>query len=124
MTMATETLGCDLYATNEDNIIDWQGNIIERKDRAKYLMSEVSENVAMTASLQISSAECKMIDDVLDATETSNEEIHPMWMRIPNGCNEVASVLTSVSPLLDDETLLRRLTASAEMSKFKASIGS
>jgi hypothetical protein len=42
---------CDSYATNEENITDWEGNIIERKHRAKYLLSEIEENTAMTASL-------------------------------------------------------------------------
>ena len=38
--------------------------------------------------------------------------------------NEVSSILASVSPILDEQVLYGRLTARADLGKFKASIGS
>jgi len=115
---------CDSYATNEENMLDWQGNMIERKDRAQYLLSDIIEDSMMSSALYISSVEYNMIDDMLDRAMNQQEEVSPTWMYIPREADEVASVLTSVSPVLDDVMLLNRLTVSVEVSKFKSCIGS
>jgi hypothetical protein len=41
----------DSYAINEDNMLDWEGNMVEKKHRTKILLSKVEENEAMTASV-------------------------------------------------------------------------
>jgi hypothetical protein len=43
----------DSYAENEDNMLDWEGNMIEKKHRTKILLflSEVEENEAMATSV-------------------------------------------------------------------------
>jgi hypothetical protein len=45
----------DSYAANEENMLDWEGNMVERKHRKKILLSDVEENEAMAASVQVSS---------------------------------------------------------------------
>jgi hypothetical protein len=116
---------CDAFATNEENMLDWEGSMIEKKDRAQILLSEISEDTAMAASIQISSVESKTIDSVLTRSDATAEEmVHPCWKPIPQAANEVSSVLTSMSPLLDDQVLYERLLARSDLGKFQASIGS
>ena len=124
LTPTTFNPHCDSFARNEENITDWQGNIIDKRHRQQYIISEIEENTAMTASMQVSSAEYKAIDNIFEDEDDQDGPVHPEWLPIPSKANQISSVLTSVSPLLDDMNLLARLEKSVEISKFKASIGS
>jgi hypothetical protein len=74
---------CDSYATNEENMLDWEGSMIQRKDRVQILLSDIQEDVAMAASVQVSSAETKAVDNFLEASSaTYDEEAHPCWKPI------------------------------------------
>jgi hypothetical protein len=116
---------CDSYATNEENMLDWEGNMIERKDRVRILLSDIQEDVVTTASVQVSSAENKAIDTCLETSGASyDEETHPRWQPIPRAADEISSVLTGVSPTLDGQVLYGRLNEKADLGRFKASIGS
>jgi hypothetical protein len=39
------------YAVNEENMLDWEGNMVERNHRTKILLSEVEDNEALAASV-------------------------------------------------------------------------
>ena len=80
----------------------------------------------MTASVQVSSAKARTIDTVLEGNAASHDEkaAHPCWRPIPIAADKVSSILASVSPILDDQVLYRRLAVRADLAKFKASIGS
>jgi hypothetical protein len=56
---------CDSHATNEENMLDWEGIMTRRKDRVQILLSDVQDDVAMAASAQISSTEAKVVDTIL-----------------------------------------------------------
>ena len=45
----------DSYATNKENMLDWEGNMITKKDCVQVLLSEIAEDTAVAASVQISS---------------------------------------------------------------------
>ena len=32
---------CDSYTTNKENMLDWEGNMVERKDRVQIVLSEI-----------------------------------------------------------------------------------
>lgn len=98
---------CDSHA----GITDWQGEIIDQSQRARRVMSEVDEDEAVTASLQVSSTKCERIDQVVHG-DTDEEPVQPEWQPIPGATNEIAIVLTSVSPICDDQSLTDRLVAS------------
>jgi hypothetical protein len=116
---------CDSFATNEDNMLDWEGHMINRKDRVKIILSDIPEDAAATASVQVSSAETRVIDHVLESkSATQDEEAHPCWMNIPRAADEVSSILASVSPIFTDESLHDRLAERVDLGKFKVSIGS
>ncbi len=114
----------DSYAVNEENMLDWEGNMVERKHRTKILLSEVEDNEAMAASVQVSSIESRVIDRALETSDDEREILKPCFYIIPRAADEISSVLASVSPIYDDATLYERLSARSEVGKFKASIGS
>jgi hypothetical protein len=75
---------CDSYATNEENMLDWEGKMIQRKDRVQILLSDIQEDVAMAASIQVSSAEAKVIDNFLETSSaTYDEEANLSRERLP-----------------------------------------
>jgi hypothetical protein len=98
---------CDSYATNEENILDRKGNEKERMDRVRILLSDIQEDDAMATSVQVSSAEAKVIDNFLEMSNAAHdEEAHLCWKPIPRAADEISSVLASVSPTLDDANRL------------------
>jgi hypothetical protein len=109
----------DVYARNEENMIDWEGNLTEKRDRRRLLIADIDEDRNMTSSLCISSTEAAcnneqvMQEDLLERTEIleSNSPI------------EITSVASSISPLLCPGTLCSRLETRAEIGKFMQSIG-
>jgi hypothetical protein len=114
----------DAYATNEESMMDWEGNMIEKQHRTQIILSEIEEDDSMRVSSVISSIESRTIDRVLDYNDVSEEEVVPTYKHIPRAADEISSVLASVSPIFDDTTLYERLSARSEVGKFKVSIGS
>jgi hypothetical protein len=113
------------YATNEENMIDWEGNMVTKKDRVQVLLSEVAKDTALAASVKISSVENCAIDKVLQRSQSaSEEEVRPCWQHIPHEADEVSSILAAVSPILNDETLYEMLKDRADLGRFQMSIGS
>eukprot|EP00957_Ditylum_brightwellii_P204924 15341409-Ditylum_brightwellii.AAC.1 len=47
-----------------------------------------------------------------------------MFEKVPNECNEVASVLDGMTPVLDDNKLYHWMKTHAEIGRFQSSIGS
>jgi hypothetical protein len=126
LTPSTMNPHCDAYATNEDNILDWEGNMVQRRDRVQILLSDIPEDAAVTASVEISRAEARTIDIVLEGNVASHDEnaAHPCWQPIPRAADEVSSILASVSPILDNQVLYGRLAARANLGNFQVSIRS
>ena len=55
----------DVYAKNEENVFDWEGNMIKNKDTVQTLISEVEVDSMMVASSDISIIESKFIDNII-----------------------------------------------------------
>jgi hypothetical protein len=72
------------YAENKDNMLDWEGNMVKSRDRPKVLLSDIAENPAMAASVQIGSIEEQAIDrirgsnSVLEESEEAKATINPV----------------------------------------------
>jgi hypothetical protein len=89
----------DSYATNEENMLDWEGNMITKKDRVQVLLSEVAGDTALAVSVQISSVENCAIDTVLQRSHRASEEkVPPCWKHIPRAADEVSSILAARCP--------------------------
>ena len=64
----------EAYAMNEGNMLDWRGNIVEKKHRSTILLSEIEDDVGMAASLQISSVESSHVDTTFDTRSILQDE--------------------------------------------------
>jgi hypothetical protein len=110
----------DVYARNEDSMLDWEGNMVQEKDRVRILLSEIEDDTAVAASLFISSTEGQVIDSRLLDQELPLDFLEH---DVPRAADEVASVMIGVSPLLDPMTLCAKLETQAHIGRFKMSIG-
>jgi hypothetical protein len=81
---------------NEENMLDWEGNMVQRRDRVQILLSNIPEGDAMTASVQVSSTEARTIDTVLEGNIASHDEnaAHPCWQPTPRAADKVSSSYT------------------------------
>eukprot|EP00957_Ditylum_brightwellii_P156616 11920144-Ditylum_brightwellii.AAC.1 len=95
--------------------MDWEGNMVEKSQRPKILLYEVEENPIMALEGKVSSVEVMAVNNLL--------EVHT-FEKVPNECNEVASVLDGITPVLDNDKLYHRMKTRAEIGRFQSSIGS
>eukprot|EP00957_Ditylum_brightwellii_P200183 15260187-Ditylum_brightwellii.AAC.1 len=63
----------------------------------------------MALESKVSSVEIMAANDLLEAQNTPIERIRPVYEKVPNECNEVASVLDGVTPILDDSDMYHRM---------------
>ena len=85
------------YGLNEEGMVDWQGEMVEKKYRRQVLLSEIKLDDAMDASLCISAVESSVIDRNLQRShDESSEIVRPLYPEIPRQCDQVASVLASI----------------------------
>ena len=54
-------------------MLDWQGNILEKKDRQRIILSDIEADPMMVASLQISTDNSNVIDNIINQSTTKNE---------------------------------------------------
>ena len=55
----------EAYAMNEENMLDWEGQLIDRVDRQQILLADVDDDAMMAASVSIGSVEIKAVDTVM-----------------------------------------------------------
>ena len=114
----------DVYARNEELMLDWEGNLTLKRDReARMVLEEIPEDGAMVSSMFVSRIEDEAVD-VAFADDKENELSKPMYRSIPKSADEVASVLTGVSTTLNDETMCALMEERAERGRFEMNIGS
>ena len=101
----------DVYAKNESNMLDWEGNIINKKDRVQILLDEVQDSKAMVIAASISKVEATAIDNNLKGAELIFEP------------NDNLTLNGGMSPTYDAELLSHALEEKATESHFKVSIG-
>ena len=113
---------CDLYA---QNLLDWEGNMVERKDRMQILIKDLPDGAKMVGSTQISSVKSARIDAIVEARAAGAcEEIETPYRALPVEVDEVSAVLSGVLPNLVDAKLLDHLSARRDLGMFQATIGS
>ena len=57
----------DAYAQNEANMLDYEGNMINNKDRVKIILEEVVLDEALAASMMISEVETQQVDKIVES---------------------------------------------------------
>jgi hypothetical protein len=94
----------EAYATNEENMLDWEGQLIDRVNQQQILLADVNEDAAMAASVSIRSVEVKAVGTAMHGCTLEDDLPEPCFKYVPQGANKIASILGEVSPLLDDES--------------------
>ena len=110
------------YAANEENMLDWQGNLVAQKKRQKITLSDIPENDNMLAAVQIGQVETKVVEDLLKANTTDDPK--PTYKCGPDYIDQVSSILAEVDPLLNDTQLYSALQNECSFGKYKMAIGS
>ena len=91
----------DAYSTNEESMLDWEGNMQPKKDcQHQIVLDDVEDDVNMVASLLITPLE----QEAIDACLVEDDE-HYDGMRIltiPRSADNVSSTLGSISNTLVD----------------------
>ena len=112
---------CDSYAPNEENMLDWEGNMLERKDRIHILIGDLPDGDMTIGSTQISSVESARINAIVEARMAKAcEVVMTPYRAVPAKADEVSAVLAGVSPNLVDTTVLDHLTARRDLGMFQS----
>ena len=94
----------DAYSTNEESMLDWEGNMQQRKDRQhRIILDDVEDDLNMVASLEITQLE----QEAIDAHLVENEE-HYEGMTMTTflrAADNISSTLGSISNTLVDHDL-------------------
>jgi hypothetical protein len=116
---------CDSFARNEEQMLDWEGNVVDKKDRVKFMLSDIEISSSTLLQSQISSVESNVINQIL-ADDDLERSISTMtsYHEVPRAANEVASILTEISPILDDKTLCELMHKRADLGRYQSAIGS
>ena len=96
---------CSAYADYEENMMDWNGQMIEPKDRTRILLQDLPEDELMIYDTHISSIEMTGIDVVVSASSTIGKEMYEM----PPVFSKVASILSIIFPVIDPVLLSNAL---------------
>ena len=99
------------YAINESQMTDWEGEIVEPRNRQQILLSEIPEDIALSALLTISISENEATDARLCSIEIKEQVCLETILPVPHEADEIGSVLSSISPVLDAATLYQYLSA-------------
>ena len=115
----------DVYARNEEQFLDWQGEIIQPKERRKILIEDSDEADVFLSSMEADYSCCspqenEAIDAICEEATVMATEVlsHESWP-----VND-AEDLRNVSRLLELSTFVQDLRERCAYSKFGMSIGS
>ena len=114
----------DAYEQNEANIVDWEGNIKQPKDRIKVIIEDLSGE-ADEGDYQISSVEMNAPDKICAARKQWMDEVGLMGNRtIIRPYDEVGQHLSAVSSVLVEPLLAMRVGERMEHGHETMIIGS
>ena len=95
MTPTTWNPHTNIHATNEDSMLDWEGNIKEKMEWASQVVLEDVEDHIDAPSLIISAVEMKGIDEEMVYHECEEEETYKYNLP-PNGISVIAGIVTAL----------------------------
>ena len=86
----------DTFARNEENLTDWEGNIVPKSQRQRILIDEIDENHAMTDAMAISSVEIKESDIIDESALTLSHTTNPTLVSKLNDRAHLGNFMMSV----------------------------
>ena len=66
----------DVYSRNEDSMLDYEGNMVEKKDRLRILVSDLEDNELMEVSAVVSEAEVSLVNKLCHESDSEYRSIH------------------------------------------------
>ena len=113
----------DAYSTNEESMLDWEGNMQPKKDRQHWIvLDNVEDDVNLVASLSITPLEQETIDIHLIEDDEQFDDMGISF--IPRPGDHVSSTLGSISNTLVDSDLSHYMCEKECDGRIAASIGS
>ena len=116
----------NVHSENEANLVDWKGDIIEAKYRAKIILQEdENDDNKMNIGAMIGDLESQTINKLINQSDIFRVvKIMAQHLEIPSDCNQIFSVLNEVNLVLNDYTLFKRMRIRADVGMFEMAIGS
>ena len=91
----------DAYSTNEESMLDWEGNMQPKRDRQhRIVLDDIEDDINMVASLSITPLEQEAIDIHLIEDDEWLDEMGISF--IPRPGDHVSNTLGSISNMLVD----------------------
>ena len=113
----------DAYSTNEESMLDWEGNMQPKRDcQHRIVLDDVEDDVNIVASLSITPLEQEAIDIHLIEDDEHFDEMGISF--IPRPGDHVSSTLGSISNTLVDLDLSSHMCEKECDGQIAASIGS
>ena len=113
----------DAYSTNEESMLDWEGNMQPKRDRQhQIVLDDVEDDVNMVASLSITPLEQEAIDLHLIEDDEQSDKMGISF--IPRPGDYISSTLGSISNMLVDLDLSNHMCEKERDGQIAASIGS
>ena len=109
----------DSYAQNEDNMMDWEGKMIEEKYRERILLEEIPEDPVVSVA-DVSAVEVERQDVVaaMSQLRLSQESARVMTER-----GSTDDDLLTIQPVLDPQFLASSLDVREQLAIFAMSLG-
>ena len=103
-------------------MLDWQSETVEPKHRQSILLCDIEEDAEISAACYIGHVESQAVINLIQQSDDDgDDDTHQSTLNYKED-DEVASVLHTVNPLLNDETLYERLSNRKELGDFQMSI--
>ena len=114
----------EVYEQNKANVVDWEGNIKQPKDRIKVIIEDISGE-ADEGDYQISSVEMDVVDKICAARKQWMDEVRSIGnTTVIRPYDEVGQHLSTVSSVLVEPLLAMRLEERMEHGHETMIIGS
>ena len=114
----------DVYAKNEENMLDWEGNMVKAKDRTRVLVDDLPD-FESDSDMMISSMEAMHIDSTFAKIESLG--MHEDYTGCVGAVMEADTVniaLADIDPVLDPVSLAELLSERMKVGEFAMNIGS
>lgn len=124
----------DVYARNEENMLDWEGNIVAPRDRIRIVLDQLPDDHIMASSVQVSSVENSIIDrrfytEPIPEDDNTTKPLADITNRttqqhVSSHIDEVDAHLKGLCPTLVPEVFAAKLQRQREVGHFSSTIGS
>ena len=71
------------YSSKEESMIDWEGNLIDKKDRQYFLLSDIEEYATIAVTTKIFSIYMRAVETLIDAAHQYDERPMPVFTPTP-----------------------------------------